>query len=182
MGRLKGPLRRFGFAFRPGFGPDDAGAIRRHIDPRLQVVPDVRRPVERGAEAEQLVGGVDLDFFLIAFEHDFVALVDEAHIRHLALVPFAHHIGFDGVVLQVRVAHEHRGALEEPVVDGLYQALVALLFAHVEFEARADPGQRRIGKRRGRLDVVGGRFAQLERFKILFNRQIRQNAPANVAL
>src|SRR5947209_1519220 len=80
MRHLERPRRRLRFALRPGLRAHDARSIRRHVHPRLQVIPDVGRPIELLAEAEQFVVRADLQLFLISFENDFVALIDQTHV------------------------------------------------------------------------------------------------------
>ena len=77
----------------------------------------------------------------------------------------------------VRRAHEDGSALEEPVLRRLSQHLAAILFLHIELEARPDPRQRRVGE--SRSFPVGLR--KCERFKVLPGRRIRHHASADVA-
>src|SRR5437016_14075126 len=67
-------------------------------------------------------------------------------------------------------------ALEEDVIQRLGEYFVAVQVADVEFEARADPGQRWIGELLtwSRRERLGG----LEALEVLLEGQRGQNAPA----
>ena len=121
----------------------------------------------------------------IAFQDDGIALIDDAHFRHLALVAFAQDLGLDRVVLHVREAEEDLAALEELVVDGFNEGLIGaagrIFAAHFEAETGGVPRQWRIREGRGRLHRVGGDVGQGEGLEVLHQRQPRQHAALDKA-
>src|SRR5665213_438927 len=148
------PSLGFGVAALPRFAAHDAGAIRRHVHARFQMIPLVRQPVKGRDDMQQLLVGSDLEDLFVTFERDAITLVDHADGGHFPLVPVAHHAGLDAVVFQVRRAHENGRSLETRIIDRLNQAFRAVLFANVKFETRPNPRQGRVGKSGRRLNGV----------------------------
>ena len=124
MGHLDGPGFGLRVALLPGLAACDAGTVGGYVDAGLEVVPRLRGPLEGHGHLDALLVAVDLHLLRVALEDDGVALIDDAHFGHLALVAFAQDLGLDGVVLHVGEPEEDLPALEELVLDGLDQGLV----------------------------------------------------------
>src|SRR5262245_47144525 len=75
---LDGPGFGFRFCTRPGFGANHSAAVRCDIDPRLEAVPGIGRPLEGNAFADALLVGADLELLRIAFEDGVISLIHDA--------------------------------------------------------------------------------------------------------
>ncbi len=177
MRDLQRPGFRFRLPFRPGFGTDDAGPIRRHIHPALHAIPGFGRHGEWRGNLEPLLIGTDFQFTRIAFQRDQIALIDDPDFRFAAAVPIRHQVGLEGVVLHIRTADEGGGALEKDRAEGFVEDLVALQFTHFPLKPAPDPRERRIGE--FHAGIRQGVLGRNDGFEILTDRKCGKNPAAD---
>ena len=169
---MRAPLR---LEARPSLGPH-----RFHLWRHRRAISNDTMfggPLEGHRNLDTVVIGADFQFLPVPYEGDNIALIDHPDGRLHAAVAICHDIGLHCVIGGVGMPDEGGGSLKEDVVQRFDQHLAAIHFADVPFEARADPGKRRVGKGSACLNMscwIG--FVDFKGFKVFAEGQAREHS------